>query len=353
MTTTRARIRLKVAARSRVAPFIVMEVLAAANAPRPRRARRAPSRGRRARRRRRPRAVAAAAGGARADAAAAIPRRSACRRCATRSPSTTARLRPRGRSRARSRSRSAPRAPSSWRFLAAFDAGDRVIVPEPGYPAYRNILQRARHRGRRGSASTPRRGFQPTPRAARPVAAADPRPDPGQPGQPDRHHAPRAELAALAAYCRARGIRLVSDEIYHGITYDEPAETVLAFDRDAIVVNSFSKYFCMTGWRLGWLVAAARPGPADRAAGAEPLHLAADHRPACGARRLRLPRRARCAHRALSPQPRRPAGAPAAGRPDRFGPGRRRLLPLCRRRPSRPTIRSSSAASCSRTPAWR
>ena len=63
-----------------------------------------------------------------------------------------------------------------------------------------------------------------------------------------------AELARLASYCTRRGIRIVSDEIYHGITYDEPAETVLAFSSDAIVVNSFSKYYGMTGWRLGWLV---------------------------------------------------------------------------------------------------
>jgi aspartate/methionine/tyrosine aminotransferase len=70
------------------------------------------------------------------------------------------------------------------------------------------------------------------------------------------------ELAGLAAHCRARGIRLVSDEIYHGITYGRPATTALAASPDAIVVNSFSKYFSMTGWRLGWMVvpeAMARP----------------------------------------------------------------------------------------------
>jgi aspartate/methionine/tyrosine aminotransferase len=67
----------------------------------------------------------------------------------------------------------------------------------------------------------------------------------------------RAELAALAACCRARRIRLVADEIYHGISYERPAGTVLELDEDAIVINGFSKYFCMTGWRLGWLVAPA------------------------------------------------------------------------------------------------
>ena len=62
------------------------------------------------------------------------------------------------------------------------------------------------------------------------------------------------EMAAIAEVCRARGIRIVSDEIYQGITYGAPASSMLPFDREAIVVNSFSKYFSMPGWRLGWLV---------------------------------------------------------------------------------------------------
>jgi len=61
-------------------------------------------------------------------------------------------------------------------------------------------------------------------------------------------------LKALVEYCRDSSIRLISDEIYHGITYAEPAETVLRQTDDAIVINSFSKYFSMTGWRLGWMV---------------------------------------------------------------------------------------------------
>ncbi|MBT4220049.1 MAG: aminotransferase class I/II-fold pyridoxal phosphate-dependent enzyme, partial [Rhodospirillaceae bacterium] len=62
------------------------------------------------------------------------------------------------------------------------------------------------------------------------------------------------DLKSLAAYCRDRGLRLISDEIYHGITYGMRAQTALAYDDNAIVVNSFSKYFSMTGWRLGWMV---------------------------------------------------------------------------------------------------
>jgi aspartate/methionine/tyrosine aminotransferase len=63
-----------------------------------------------------------------------------------------------------------------------------------------------------------------------------------------------AELAELASWCRARGVRLVSDEIYHGITYGERAATALATSDEVIVINSFSKYYSMTGWRLGWMV---------------------------------------------------------------------------------------------------
>ena len=62
------------------------------------------------------------------------------------------------------------------------------------------------------------------------------------------------EFARLVQYCRARGIRLVSDEIYHGITFGRRAATALATDPDALVINSFSKYFSMTGWRIGWMV---------------------------------------------------------------------------------------------------
>ncbi len=69
-------------------------------------------------------------------------------------------------------------------------------------------------------------------------------------------------LSAIAAATRLRGIRLISDEIYHGLSYVEPAHSMLEFDPEAIVINSFSKYFSMVGWRLGWIV--APPGTADR-----------------------------------------------------------------------------------------
>lgn len=64
----------------------------------------------------------------------------------------------------------------------------------------------------------------------------------------------RSTLEVLAAHCEARGIRVISDEIYHGITYGEPGACVAAFSDSAVVINGFSKYFAMTGWRLGWMI---------------------------------------------------------------------------------------------------
>jgi aspartate/methionine/tyrosine aminotransferase len=138
-------------------------------------------------------------------------------------------------------------------FLAAFDHGDRVALAAPGYPAYRNILQALDLVPVSISTSVETR-FQPTPAH---LAALDP-PVRGlivaSPSNPAGTMLGRNDLGALYAHCVAQGIRLISDEIYHGITYGEPATTALAFGGDAIVINSFSKYFSMTGWRLGWMV---------------------------------------------------------------------------------------------------
>ncbi|MGD9509601.1 MAG: pyridoxal phosphate-dependent aminotransferase [Geminicoccaceae bacterium] len=138
-------------------------------------------------------------------------------------------------------------------FLAAFDAGDRVIVTEPGYPAYRNILSALGIE----VVSVPTdlaTGFQPTPelldRVQGPIAGLVL----ASPSNPTGSVLSRTGLARVSAWCAQRGVRIISDEIYHGITYDEPADTILAFAPDAIVVNSFSKFYGMTGWRLGWLV---------------------------------------------------------------------------------------------------
>ncbi len=136
-------------------------------------------------------------------------------------------------------------------FLAAFDAGDRVALAEPGYPAYRNILRALDIEVVRLDVGFAE-GFQPTVESLERALPLD-----GlvlaSPANPTGSMLTPARLEALRRFCTETGIRIVSDEIYHGITYGTPART-LAADADALVVNSFSKYFCMTGWRLGWMV---------------------------------------------------------------------------------------------------
>ena len=137
-------------------------------------------------------------------------------------------------------------------FLAAFDHGDRVALAEPGYPAYYNILT-ALGIEPVGIVADESSRFQPTPAlldragAVSGLIVASPANPTGSMMAPD-------ELAAVARWCREHGVRLVSDEIYHGITYGVPAATALAYSDEAIVINSFSKYFSMTGWRLGWMI---------------------------------------------------------------------------------------------------
>jgi aspartate/methionine/tyrosine aminotransferase len=141
-------------------------------------------------------------------------------------------------------------------FLAAFDVGDRVALAVPGYPAYANILAAL------GCEVVtlpcgPQTRYQPM---IAQLEALD-RPVEGlvvaSPANPTGTMIGPTELADLAAWCGRNGVRLVSDEIYHGITYGSAPETATAahhLGTGAIVVNSFSKYWAMTGWRLGWLV---------------------------------------------------------------------------------------------------
>jgi len=138
-------------------------------------------------------------------------------------------------------------------FLSAFDAGDKVALAAPGYPAYRNILVSLGIEVVEIPVG-PDTNFQPTPAL---LAGCGKTLDGliiASPSNPTGTMIDAAGLKALYDYCATEGIRLISDEIYHGITYEAPAETVLRFGDDAIVVNSFSKYFSMTGWRLGWMV---------------------------------------------------------------------------------------------------
>jgi aspartate/methionine/tyrosine aminotransferase len=141
-------------------------------------------------------------------------------------------------------------------FLAAFDPGDRVALASPGYPCYRNILQVL---GIEPVLLPMEAGtkFQPTAALLEQVDADIAGLIIASPSNPVGAIIAEAGQRDLAALCARRGWRLVADEIYHGITYEQPAATMAAIERDAIVVNSFSKYFSMTGWRLGWLVVPA------------------------------------------------------------------------------------------------
>ena len=138
-------------------------------------------------------------------------------------------------------------------FLAAFDPGDRVAMVAPFYPPYVNILTALGIQPVIMEATAATR-FQPS---VAMLDALDPRPDGlivASPCNPAGTMLHPHELAAIAAWCDANGVRLISDEIYHGLTYDSPIATAAAFSPHAVVVNSFSKYFSMTGWRVGWLV---------------------------------------------------------------------------------------------------
>jgi aspartate/methionine/tyrosine aminotransferase len=138
-----------------------------------------------------------------------------------------------------------------------FRHGSRVALPRPAYPAHRNVLRALGLEVVELPCGEDTR-FQPT---AAMVAALDPAPAGlilTSPSNPAGTMLAPAELAALAGVCRQRGIRIISDETYHGISYGTRAHSLLESDGDAVVVNSFSKYWCMTGWRLGW---AAVPAP--------------------------------------------------------------------------------------------
>ena len=151
-------------------------------------------------------------------------------------------------------------------FLAAFDTGDRVAMARPSYPCYRNVLAALGCEVVEIPTGAAER-FQPTVEQVRDlhervglkglVVAS--------PANPTGTMLLPAELAALARYCEEAGIQLISDEIYHGLTYAESAvpdaggrgRSAWETSRDAVVFGSFSKYFSMTGWRIGWLLAPA------------------------------------------------------------------------------------------------
>jgi aspartate/methionine/tyrosine aminotransferase len=144
-------------------------------------------------------------------------------------------------------------------FLSLFDPGQRVAITAPGYPAYRNILEAlglepvviplTKADGWRMTAAAVERSH-----ALRPLHGVLAM----SPANPSGTMIGRGALADLGETCRRLALWFVSDEIYHGLTYGEPASTALSSDDDAVVINSFSKYYCMTGWRVGWIVVPER-----------------------------------------------------------------------------------------------
>jgi len=138
-------------------------------------------------------------------------------------------------------------------FLSAFDQGDRVGLALPGYPAYKNILAALDIEVVQIPVDGSTR-FQPT------AAILDRLDVPldglivASPSNPTGSMIGAEEFRLLADWCRSKSVRLISDEIYHGLTYGQTPVTALQLDADAIIINSFSKYFSMTGWRLGWMI---------------------------------------------------------------------------------------------------
>ncbi|MFG1401958.1 pyridoxal phosphate-dependent aminotransferase [Xanthobacter sediminis] len=140
-------------------------------------------------------------------------------------------------------------------FLALFEAGDRVAIAAPGYPPYRHVLSALgcepvliETRAEDRHALTPERLMEAHRKAPlKGVLVASP-------GNPTGTMMDRAALTALYDCARELGLAFVSDEIYHGLDYAFPAVSAVEIAEDVTVINSFSKYFCMTGWRVGWMV---------------------------------------------------------------------------------------------------
>ena len=138
-------------------------------------------------------------------------------------------------------------------FMAVFEIGERVALPRPCYPSYRNML------GALGIetvlvTTSVERGFQPTPEDLEKVEGQIDGLIVASPSNPVGSMIAPEELSRLAKYCESKGVRLISDEIYHGLSYGIPCVPAVAYSDVCFSVNSFSKYYSMTGWRLGWMV---------------------------------------------------------------------------------------------------
>jgi aspartate/methionine/tyrosine aminotransferase len=144
-------------------------------------------------------------------------------------------------------------------FLALMEHGGRIGIPEPGYPAYRNILTALGIEvveiptGAESRYALDAAAIEAT-HAKTPLDGVLIM----SPANPTGIVTQKPAIAAIAQTCEKLGIWLVSDEIYHGLVHEGEEATALQFSDDAVIVNSFSKYFCMTGWRIGWLVVPER-----------------------------------------------------------------------------------------------
>jgi aspartate/methionine/tyrosine aminotransferase len=140
-------------------------------------------------------------------------------------------------------------------FLTLFETGDRVAIPSPGYPAYRNILKALSLKPVEIETDSASRWVVTSKMLADShkgapldgILIANPNNPNGTMMLPDA-------FRAVIDKANALGIAFISDEIYHGLVYDQKEETALSQSDNAVVINSFSKYFCMTGWRIGWMV---------------------------------------------------------------------------------------------------
>jgi aspartate/methionine/tyrosine aminotransferase len=140
-------------------------------------------------------------------------------------------------------------------FLALFDAGTKVALPNPGYPCYRHILTALGIKPVLLETG-PETRWMPTAAA---LEAATTKTDLAglliaSPANPTGTMIEPARLKSILDVCQRKKLWFISDEIYHGLTYAMPAETALKYSNDVIVINSFSKFFSMTGWRVGWMV---------------------------------------------------------------------------------------------------
>ena len=138
-------------------------------------------------------------------------------------------------------------------FLSVFDTGARVAMGAPYYPAYPNILKALGYDPVILDTG-PETAFQITPGLLESAGSGYDGVVVASPANPTGSMVAPEQLKALTSYCSDRNIICLSDEIYHGITYGERAHSALEYSDDVIVINSFSKYFSMTGWRIGWLV---------------------------------------------------------------------------------------------------